>query len=115
MSASSLPDQRPLRQRPNRNGRAVSRRLSPEDLHARLIVTVGVLLAVAFCAMIFVILYGVLFVEQPLNKTSPNDQEAWGIISTTVPYLVGALTGLVAGNGLKSKPKPPTLPEPPQP
>ena len=113
MSATSLPDQRPMRQRPNRNDRTVSRRFTPEDLHARLIVTVGILLGISFCAMIFVILYGVLFVEQPLNKTSPNDQEAWGIISTTVPYLVGALTGLVAGNGLKSKPKPPTPPEQP--
>lgn len=89
----------------------MKRRLSPEDLHARLIVSVGIMLALAFSAMIFVILYGVIFVEQPLNKTSPNDQEAWGIISTTVPYLVGALTGLVAGNGLKSKPKPPVPPE----
>lgn len=112
MYEADVPDNGQMYRRPS--GKSPVKRLTPEDLHARLIVTVGILLALSFCTMIFVILYGVLFVEQPLNKTSPNDQEAWGVISTTVPYLVGALTGLVAGNGLKSKPKPPTLPDQPQ-
>jgi hypothetical protein len=84
------------------------KRYTPEDLHARLIVIVGVIMAIALMGMIGVILYGLLFTTQPLTKQSPNDEAAWSVISSTVPYLVGAMSGLVASNGLKSKPKPPT-------
>jgi hypothetical protein len=81
------------------------KKYTPEDLHARLIVTVGVIMAVALMGMIGVILYGLLFTTQPLTKQAPNDEAAWSVISSTVPYLVGAMSGLVASNGLKSKPK----------
>ena len=85
----------------------VRKKYSPEDLHARLIVSVGILMAVALMGMIGVILFGLLFTTQPLTKQSPNDEAAWSVISSTVPYLVGAMSGLVASNGLKSKSKPP--------
>jgi hypothetical protein len=80
---------------------------TPEDLHARLVVSVGIIMAVALMAMIGVILFGLLFTTQPLTTQAPNDEAGWNIIGTTVPYLVGAMSGLVASNGLKSKPKPP--------
>jgi hypothetical protein len=83
------------------------RKYSPEDLHARLIVSVGIIMAISLMGMIGVILFGLLFTTQPLTKQSPNDRASWSIISSTVPYLVGAMSGLVASNGLKSKPKPP--------
>ena len=82
------------------------KRYTPEDLHARLVVAVGIIMAVALMGMIGVILFGLLFTTQPLTTQAPNDEAAWNVISTTVPYLVGAMSGLVASNGLKSKNQP---------
>jgi hypothetical protein len=49
-----------------------------------------------------------LFVTQPLEQ-APNDAEAWAVLSPMLMTLAGGLIGLLAGNGLKDKPKdPPT-------
>jgi hypothetical protein len=55
------------------------------------------------------LIFGLLFVVQPTEQ-SPNDAEAWGVLSPMLMTLAGGLIGLLAGNGLKDRPKdPPTL------
>jgi len=83
-------------------------RLSNEEIKARLILIVGIALSASFVMAIVSLIYGLLFVVQPLDQ-SPNDAEAWAVLSPMLMTLAGGLIGLLAGNGLKDKPKdPPT-------
>jgi hypothetical protein len=84
------------------------KRLTNEQIKARLILIVGVALSFSFVAAIISLIYGLLFVVQPLEQ-APNDAEAWAVLSPMLMTLAGGLIGLLAGNGLKDKPKdPPT-------
>ena len=83
-------------------------RLTNEEIKARLILVVGVGLTVSFVLSIMALLFGLLFIVQPVEQ-SPNDSEAWSILSPMLMTLAGGLIGLLAGNGLKDKPKDPPL------
>ena len=85
-------------------------RLSNEEIKARLILIVGIALSFSFVAAIVSLIYGLLFVVQPVEQ-SPNDAEAWAVLSPMLMTLAGGLIGLLAGNGLKDRPKdPPSAP-----
>ena len=81
-------------------------RLTNEEIKARLILIVGVALSFSFVAAIVSLIYGLLFVVQPTEQ-APNDAEAWAVLSPMLMTLAGGLIGLLAGNGLKDKPKDP--------
>jgi hypothetical protein len=83
------------------------KRLTPEELHARLIVTIGILLALVFAGSVFAMLYALVFVTQPMAQ-APNDAAFIDLVSTLCVFLTGTLSGILSANGLKSKPKPPT-------
>jgi hypothetical protein len=68
-----------------------------------MIVTVGVLLAIVFSTIVLGMTYGLLFVSQP-EKQAPNDAAFIDLMSTIVVFLTGTLSGIVASNGIKSKP-----------
>jgi len=86
------------------------KRLTNEEIKARLILIVGIALSFSFVAAIVSLIYGLLFVVQPLER-APNDAEAWAVLSPMLMTLAGGLIGLLAGNGLKDKPKePPSAP-----
>ena len=76
------------------------------EIKARLVLVVGIGLTCSFLFSVMAILYGVLFVTQPLEQ-APNDAEAWSVLSSMLLTLSGGLIGLLAGNGLKDK-EPPT-------
>ena len=85
------------------------KRLTNEQIKARLILIVGIGLTASFVMAIASLIFGLLFVVQPIEQ-SPNDAEAWGVLSPMLMTLAGGLIGLLAGNGLKDRPKdPPTL------
>jgi hypothetical protein len=83
-------------------------RLKPEELHARLIVVVGVVLAAVFAITVIGFVYALMFVTQPIDKQAPNDAAFIDLLSTLTVFMTGTLSGLVASNGLKSKAKEPT-------
>ena len=88
---------------------AVARyRHSNEEIKARLIFIVGIGLTVAFVGTIFTLLYGLLFVVQPVGEIAPNDQSAWEILKPMTLFITGGLSGMLASNGLKDpkEPKP---------
>lgn len=68
-----------------------------------MVVTVGVLLAIIFSLIVLGMIWGLLFVSQPLEQ-SPNDAAFIDLMSTIVVFLTGTLSGLVASNGIKNKP-----------
>ena len=85
------------------------KRLSNEQIKARLILIVGIGLTASFVMAIASLIFGLLFVVQPTEQ-SPNDAEAWGVLSPMLMTLAGGLIGLLAGNGLKDRPKDPPTP-----
>ena len=85
-------------------------RYTADELHARMIVTVGVLLAIVFSTIVLGMTYGLLFVSQP-EKQAPNDAAFIDLLKTLSIFMTGTLSGLVAANGLKRKPiDPPVAP-----
>jgi hypothetical protein len=81
------------------------RRLSNEQLKARLIVFIGVSLAMTFVFSVAGMLYALIFVTQPLGDQAPNDRAFIELLSTLTIFLTGALGSVLASNGLKDKPK----------
>ena len=79
-------------------------RYTANDLHARMVVTVGVLLAIVFSLIVLGMIWGLLFVSQPLEQ-SPNDASFIDLMSTIVVFLTGTLSGIVASNGIKKPTK----------
>ena len=67
-----------------------------------MVVIVGVLLAVVFSLIVLGMIWGLLFVSQPLEQ-APNDAAFIDLMSTIVVFLTGTLSGLVASNGIKNK------------
>ena len=88
-----------------RHNTVTRHRYSASDLHARMVVTVGVLLAVVFAVVVIGFVYGLLFVSQPMEQ-APNDKEFISLMATIVTFLSGTLAGIVASNGIKAKSTP---------
>ena len=80
-------------------------RLSPEDLHARLIVFIGATLAIVFGMSVFGMLYALIFVTQPVSVQAPNDRAFIDLLTTLTVFLTGSLGGVLASNGLKDTKK----------
>jgi peptidoglycan/LPS O-acetylase OafA/YrhL len=78
-------------------------RYNSEELKARLIFVVGIGLTMSFVAALLTILYGLLFISQPITKQAPNDAAAWELLTPMVLFLTGALSGVLASNGMKGK------------
>jgi Na+/proline symporter len=81
-----------------------SRRLTNEQLKARLIVFIGVCLAMVFAVSVMGMLYALIFVTQPIGAQAPNDKAFIDILTTLTVFLTGALGSVLASNGLKDKP-----------
>jgi len=84
--------------------RPTAAKLENDQLHARLIVGVGLLMAVTFVLMVVGLLFGLLFVSMP-EELSPLDSKIVDLLSTISVFLTGALSGLVSANGIKNRDK----------
>ena len=81
------------------------RRRSPEEVHSQLILIIGTTLAMVFLIVTIGITYALIFVTQPISAQAPNDAAFIDLLKTLAIFLTGSLGGVLAGNGLKSKPK----------
>lgn len=66
-----------------------------EQLMARLKFFVGVCLALTLTGIVFVVLYSIIFVTQPLNAISPIDQKFFELIVPIATFLTGTLSGIM--------------------
>jgi hypothetical protein len=82
-----------------------ARRKTPEEVHAQLILIIGATLAAVFLIVTLGITYALIFVTQPIGAQAPNDAAFIDLLKTLAIFLTGSLGGVLAGNGLKSKPK----------
>ena len=78
-------------------------RLTNEQLKARLIVFIGVCLALVFAFSVMGMLYALIFVTQPIGAQAPNDKAFIDILTTLTVFLTGALGSVLASNGLRDK------------
>lgn len=81
----------------------MKKRFNPEELHARLIFFVGVVLALVFAACVFGFVYALMFITQPIGAQAPNDAAFIDLLKTLTVFLTGSLGGLVMSNGIKKK------------
>ena len=72
---------------------------SEDQLMARLRFFIGVCLALTLTGIVFVVLYSIIFITQPLNAISPIDQKFFEMIIPIATFLTGTLSGIMlAGN-----------------
>ena len=66
-----------------------------DQLMARLKFFIGVCLAMTLTGIVFVVLYSIIFVTQPLNAISPIDQKFFELIVPIATFLTGTLSGIM--------------------
>ena len=79
------------------------KRYTGDELHARMIFGVAIILAVVFAITVIGFVYALMFVTQPIGQQSPNDSAFIDLLKTLTVFLTGSLGGLVMSNGMKSK------------
>lgn len=103
-----------------------SNKYTEEELMVRLKFFIGICLALTLIGIVFVVLYSIIFVTQPLNAISPVDSKFFELIIPIATFLTGTLSGIMlAGTGKDAAMSgaaqataaalKPTLPPPPAP
>ncbi len=72
-----------------------------DQLMARLRFFIGICLALTLTGIVFVVLYSIIFVTQPLNAISPIDQKFFELIIPVATFLTGTLSGIMLAGGDK--------------
>ena len=96
---SENPNARPQRSSPPRK-----KRMDQSELDARLRFYVGIGLIIIVGLIVCTMLYGLLFVVQPLDAQSPNDKAMLEMLGPICYTLVGAAVGIVATRGNRQDP-----------
>lgn len=78
-------------------------RLTTEELLARLKFIVGICLAFTLMGIVFVVLYSIIFVVQPLDAISPVDSKFFELIIPIATFLTGTLSGIMLGSSGEKK------------
>lgn len=75
-------------------------RMTEEELMVRLKFFIGICLALTLIGIVFVVLYSIIFVTQPLDAISPIDSKFFELIIPIATFLTGTLSGIMlAGTG----------------
>lgn len=76
-----------------------------EQLMARLKFFIGICLSFTLVGIVFVVLYSIIFVTQPLNAISPIDSKFFELIIPIATFLTGTLSGIMLAGGDKDAQK----------
>ena len=97
-------------------------RYTTEELNARLKFLIGIILGLRLFGIVFVVLYSLIFVTQPMNGMSPVDNKFFELIIPIATFLTGTLSGIMLAGDDKelrakaleaaNKPPPPSAPPP---
>jgi hypothetical protein len=97
-------------------------RYTTEELNARLKFFIGIILGLTLFGIVFVVLYSLIFVTQPMNGMSPVDNKFFELIIPIATFLTGTLSGIMLAGDDKdlrgkaldaaNKPPPPSSPAP---
>lgn len=72
-------------------------------LEAKLRYNIGMALVVILGGTIFVILYSLVFVTQPMGASSENDRKFFELLTPIASFIVGALGGVLAASNSKAQ------------
>ena len=72
-------------------------RLTPAELDARLKFILGITLGTILLCTALGILYGLLFVTQPVGAQSENDKMFFNVLGSVATFITGTLAGLLIG------------------
>jgi hypothetical protein len=70
-------------------------RYTNDELMARLKFFIGVVLGLTLFGIVFVVLYSLIFVTQPMNGMSPVDNKFFELIIPIATFLTGTLSGIM--------------------
>ena len=101
-----------------------SPRYTSQELMDRLKFFIGIILALTLFGIVFVVLYSLIFVTQPLDAISPIDNKFFELIIPIATFLTGTLSGIMlastpeaqakaleaANKGWDKPPSPPSSP-----
>jgi len=73
-------------------------RLTPADLDARLKFILGITLGSILFLTALGIIYGLLFVTQPIGAQSENDKMFFNVLGSIATFITGTLAGILIGN-----------------
>jgi hypothetical protein len=101
-----------------------SPRYTGQELMDRLKFFIGIILALTLFGIVFVVLYSLIFVTQPLDAISPVDNKFFELIIPIATFLTGTLSGIMLAStpeaqekalaaANKGWDKPPSPPSPP--
>ena len=82
-----------------------------QQLMARLKFFIGICLALTLVGIVFVVLYSIIFVTQPLNAMSPIDAKFFELIIPIATFLTGTLSGIMLGSTSREEEKPEPQPQ----
>jgi hypothetical protein len=72
-----------------------STKLTIEELNARVKAVIVSCLALTLMGIVFVVLYSIIFVTQPLDAISPVDAKFFELIIPIATFLTGTLSGFI--------------------
>ena len=87
-------------------------RLTIEELNARVKAVIVTCLALTLMGIVFVVLYSIIFVIQPLDAISPVDAKFFELITPIATFLTGILSGIMLGKSEDKKQEEPKKDEP---
>jgi hypothetical protein len=70
-------------------------RYTTEELNVRLKFFIGIVLGLTLFGIVFVVLYSLIFVTQPMNGMSPVDNKFFELIIPIATFLTGTLSGIM--------------------
>lgn len=83
----------------------MNNRYTEQELMVRLKFFVGSVLALTLFGIVFVVLYSLIFVAQPLDAISPIDAKFFELIIPIATFLTGTLSGIMLSGSPKDKNK----------
>ena len=79
------------------------KKTDPDYLESKLRYFIGVSLTLILGGSIFIILYSLVFVTQPLGESSENDRALFAILTPIASFITGALGGVMAAGTNRRK------------
>jgi hypothetical protein len=76
-------------------------RYTPQDLDSRLKFVVGSALAGVLVITVAAVLYGLIFVTQPIGAQAENDKMFFQVLSSIATFITGALAGIMSVGATK--------------
>ena len=73
----------------------IGEKYTTEELNARLKFFIGIILGLTLFGIVFVVLYSLIFVTQPMNGMSPVDNKFFELIIPIATFLTGTLSGIM--------------------